>query len=122
MINCDDGNYELLNYMMDRIRVGCDKFGIYQSLLWYRFSLNNDLSLTDFIFGLVKKEKLSELYSSAKCEFPGLSIDPNKDEDVDRVWADQTEKLKHLRDFLAQDPRIMSVQIKCVLVNEFPQI
>lgn len=103
MINCDDGNYEHLNYMMDRIRVGCDKFGIYQSLLWYRFSLNNDLSLTDFIFGLVKKEKLSELYSSAKCEFPGLSIDPNKDEDVDRVWADQTEKLKHLRDFLAQD-------------------
>ena len=44
MINCDDGNYELLNYMMDRIRVGCDKFGIYQSLLWYRFSLNNDFS------------------------------------------------------------------------------
>ncbi len=105
MINCDDGNYELLNYVMDRIRVGCDKFGIYQSLLWYRFSLNNDSSLKDFIFGLVEKSEFVKLYSSAKCEFPGLSIDPNKDEDVDRVWADQAEKLKHLRDFLAQDPQ-----------------
>ena len=122
MRNHDQGNYELLNYIMDRIRVGCDKFGIYQSLLWYRFSLNNDLSLEVFIFGLVKKEKLSELYSSAKCECPGLSIGPNKKEDLDKVWAGQAEKLKYLRDFLAQDPRIMSVQIKCVLVDEFPQI
>lgn len=122
MRNHDQGNYELLNYIMDRIRVGCDKFGIYQSLLWYHFSLNNDSSLKDFIFGLVKKKKLSELYSSAKCEFPGLSIGPNKKEDLDKVWAGQAEKLKYLRDFLAQDPRIMSVQIKCVLVDEFPQI
>lgn len=103
MINCDDGKDGSLSDMMDRIRKGCDKFGIYPSLLWYRSSLNDDLYPKYFSFGLVEKEKLSELYSSAKCEFPGLSIDPDKDEDVDRVWADQAEKLKHLRDFLAQD-------------------
>lgn len=103
MRNHDQGNYEFLNYMMDRIRKGCDKFGIYPSLLWYHFSPNDNYSSKDFSFGLVEKEKLSELYSSAKCEFPGLSIDPNKDEDIDRVWADQAEKLKYLRDFLAQD-------------------
>ena len=105
MINCDDGNYELLNYMMDRIRKGCDKFGIYPSLLWCRFLLNDNSYLNYFSFGLVEKSEFVKLYSSAKCEFPGLSIDPNKDEDVDRVWADQAEKLKHLRDFLAQDPQ-----------------
>ena len=105
MINCDDGKDGSLSDMMDRIRKGCDKFGIYPSLLWYRFSLNDDSSLKDFSFGLVEKSEFVKLYSSAKCEFPGLSIDPDKDEDVDRVWADQAEKLKHLRDFLAQDPQ-----------------
>ena len=102
MKNHEQENDALQAYMK-RITKAFDRFGVHPSLVWFRFSLDDNGSLQDFFFDLVTKEDFLNQHPEPQNEFPGVSITSGKEEEVDRFLADQAKRMTALKEFWHRD-------------------